>query len=98
MYLSMLALTLTNPTSILSFAALFAGLGLGGDDHDPTAAPALVFGVYLGSALWWLILTGGIAIARRRLPNHLLRSVNVLSGLALLAFGLLALTSLLPGS
>jgi threonine/homoserine/homoserine lactone efflux protein len=93
MYVSTLALTLTNPTTILSFAALFAGLGLGGSEDDPTAAPAMVLGVFLGSALWWLILTGGIAIARRRLATRLLRSVNALSGLALLGFGLAALAS-----
>ena len=75
---------------------MFAGLGLGGDDRDPTTAPAMVLGVFLGSALWWLILTGGIAIARRRLTSRLLRSVNMHSGLALLGFGLVALASLLP--
>ena len=96
MYLSTLALTLANPTTILSFGALFAGLGLGADDRDTTTAPAMVLGVFLGSALWWLILTGGIAIARRRLTSRLLRSVNRLSGLALLGFGLMALASLLP--
>ena len=95
MYVSTLALTLTNPTTILSFAALFAGLGLGGGDHDSTAAPAMVLGVFLGSALWWLILTGALAAMRRRLTNRLRRSINVLSGLALLAFGLAALASLL---
>jgi threonine/homoserine/homoserine lactone efflux protein len=96
MYISTLGLTLTNPVTILSFAALFAGLGLGGDERDSTTAPAMVLAVFLGSALWWLILTGGIAIARRRLTSRLLRSVNGLCGLALLGFGLMALTSLLP--
>src|SRR4051794_20052783 len=57
MYVSTLALTLTNPTTILSFAALFASLGFG-YDRDPSTAPALVLGVFLGSALWWLLLTG----------------------------------------
>jgi threonine/homoserine/homoserine lactone efflux protein len=98
LYVSTLALTLTNPTTILSFAALFASLGLGGDDRDASTAPALVLGVFLGSALWWLILTGGIALARRRLTTRLLRSINTLAGLTLLVLGLLALASLLPWS
>ena len=72
MYVSTLALTLTNPTTILSFAALFASLGLGEDGRDPSTAPALVLGVFLGSALWWLLLTGGIALARQRLTTRLL--------------------------
>jgi len=58
----------------------------------------MVLGVFLGSTLWWLVLTGGIATARRRLTSRLLRSVNVLLGLALLGFGLMALASLLPQS
>jgi threonine/homoserine/homoserine lactone efflux protein len=98
LYVSTLALTLTNPTTILSFAALFASLGPGGDDRDASTAPAMVLGVFLGSALWWLILTGGIALARRRLTTRLLRSINTLAGLALLVLGLLALASLLPRS
>jgi threonine/homoserine/homoserine lactone efflux protein len=96
LYGSALALTLTNPTTILSFAALFASVGLGGADRGPTAAPALVLGVFLGSALWWLVLTGGIALAHRRLPNRILRAINVVAGLALVGLGLLALASLLP--
>ena len=56
----------------------------------------MVLGVFSGSALWWLFLTGGIALARRRLTSDRLRSINALSGLVLLAFGLFALTSLLP--
>ena len=58
MYVSTLALTLTNPTTILSFAALFASLGLGGDEHDPSTAPAMVLGVFLGSGLVDCVVRG----------------------------------------
>ena len=50
-YLSTLLLTLTNPTTILSFVAVFAGFGLGATP-DYLDACALVAGVFLGSALW----------------------------------------------
>jgi threonine/homoserine/homoserine lactone efflux protein len=56
-YVSILALTLSNPSTILSFTAVFAGLGLhvaGG--LGP--ALALVVGVWLGSVAWWILLTG----------------------------------------
>ncbi len=94
MYAWTLGLTLANPSTILSFAALFAGPGLGGTERDTTAASAKVLGVFLGSALWWLVLTVGIGLVRRRLTPRLLRLVNVAAGLVLLAFGTLALTSL----
>ena len=93
MYVSMLALTLTNPTTILSFAGLFAGVGLGGADGDRTSATAMVLGVFIGSAVWWLLLTGGISLARQRLTTGPRHAINRLSGLALVVLGLLALLS-----
>jgi threonine/homoserine/homoserine lactone efflux protein len=95
MYASMVALTLTNPTTILSFAGLFAGVGLGESDGDPTSAATMVLGVFLGSAVWWLALTGGISLARQRLTAGVRHTINRLSGLALIVLGLLALASLL---
>jgi threonine/homoserine/homoserine lactone efflux protein len=93
-YGSALALTLTNPLTILSFAAIFAGLGAGATSGSYDAAALLVLGVLLGSALWWLILSGGVSILRARLAPAALRWVNWLSGGVLLIFGLLALASL----
>jgi threonine/homoserine/homoserine lactone efflux protein len=93
-YASTLALTLTNPTTILSFAAVFAGLGLGAAAGDRASAVMMVCGVFLGSALWWLILSGAVGFFRRALTPERLRWVNRLSGAALVAFGVVALVSL----
>jgi threonine/homoserine/homoserine lactone efflux protein len=89
---STLGLTLTNPTTILSFAAVFAGVGLGGVGY--AAAGLTVVGVFLGSALWWLLLSGGVSLLRARFDAHAMRGVNVFSGLALLGFAAFALASL----
>ena len=93
-YGSTLALTLTNPTTILSFAAVFAGLGLGATASDRAAAILTVAGVFLGSALWWLILSGAVGFFRRALTPARLRWVNRVSGAVLVAFGVAALLSL----
>jgi len=93
-YGSTLALTLTNPATILSFAAIFAGLGLAGS-AGRAAAALLVFGVFLGSALWWLILSGGVGLLRARFDARAMRAVNIGSGLMLLGFAALALASLI---
>ena len=93
-YASTFALTLTNPTTILSFAAIFAGLGAGAAGGTVDAALLLVLGVLLGSALWWLILTGAVGLLRSRLTAPRLRWVNRLSGAGLLAFGATALLSI----
>jgi threonine/homoserine/homoserine lactone efflux protein len=97
MYASTLGLTLTNPTTILSFAAVFAGMGFAGRDSGGTlTAVLLVLGVFLGSGVWWLILSGGVALARERFtPRAMaLAWVNRLSGGLIGGFGVLALASL----
>lgn len=95
-YGSTLALTLTNPTTILSFAAIFAGLGLGAAGSDRLEAGMMVGGVFLGSAAWWLLLSCVVGYFRRALTPARLQWVNRLSGAALIGFGLVALLSARP--
>lgn len=92
MYASALALTLTNPATILSFIAIFAGLGGGG--RGGGNATLLVIGVLAGSAIWWLLLSTGVAALRGRITPRMLRWINRLSGAVLVLFGLLAIASL----
>jgi threonine/homoserine/homoserine lactone efflux protein len=94
-YAGTFALTMMNPSTILSFAALFAGVGLGGSPGGPSTPLALVSGVFLGSAFWWLLVTGSIALARTRLSPRVERTINVVAGLVLVAFGLAAIGSVL---
>lgn len=94
-YLSALGLTLTNPLTILSFAAIFAGLGAAASGGGYGAAALLVLGVFSGSAVWWVILTSLVAALRGRLTPRVLRWVNRLSGAIILGFGLVALAGVL---
>lgn len=93
-YGSTLALTLTNPSTILSFAAILAGAGLAETGGERASAALLVLGVFLGSALWWLLLSGAVGALRRAITPAHIRWVNRLSGTALAVFGLLAIGSL----
>ena len=93
-YTSTLLLTLTNPLTILSFVAIFAGVGLGSTGGNYLLAALLVLGVGSGSAAWWLLLSGGVSLLRTRFTPGALRWVNRLSGLVIAAFGLAALWSL----
>jgi threonine/homoserine/homoserine lactone efflux protein len=93
-YTSTLLLTLTNPATILSFVAIFAGLGLASTTGGYGASALLVLGVFLGSALWWLLLSTIVGLLRTRLDLRALRWVNRLSGVILLGFGVFALLSL----
>jgi len=91
-YASTFVLTLTNPMTILSFIPVFAGLGLG-LAPDARSAASVVAGVFVGSALWWLLLSNGVALFRHRVGDRWMRSVNRVSGAMIFAFGLYALAS-----
>jgi threonine/homoserine/homoserine lactone efflux protein len=86
---SIFGLTMTNPMTILSFAAIFAGFGLAGGSAGEAAL--LTLGVFLGSLSWWLILTSAVAALRSRVTPGVLHGLTRLSGAALLVFGGLAL-------
>ena len=85
----MVGLTLTNPATILSFAALFASIGAG--TGGPTGAALVVAGVFTGSIAWWLALTGVVARLRARLVAGIVRRLNIASALVIGAFGLAAM-------
>ena len=85
---SMVGLTLTNPATILSFAALFASIGAG--SSGIAGAGSVVVGVFLGSAGWWLLLTGLVAGLRARLTPRVIRGLNVASGIIIGGFGVVA--------
>jgi threonine/homoserine/homoserine lactone efflux protein len=86
---SIYGLTMTNPMTILSFGAIFAGLGLAG--RSVAEAALLTLGVWLGSMAWWLILTTLLAAFRARVTPRVLLAITRASGVILLVFGVLAL-------
>lgn len=94
MYTSTFFLTLTNPMTIFSFAAVFAGFGLAGARGSLVSAGTLILGVFLGSGIWWLFLVGVFSLFKMRLEHHELQWVNRISGLIIASSGLLALLSL----
>lgn len=85
-YSSTLLLTLTNPVTILSFAAMFAGLGM--TTSNRIGSSLLVSGVFSGSACWWLLLCSGVSLLRQRIASKQLRWINGASAGILLVFGI----------
>ena len=92
---SIYGLTMTNPMTILSFAALFVGLNVTGDDAGGTAS--LTLGVFGGSAAWWMLLVGVVGAVRSRLSAAGLRRINLASGAVIGAFALVALATAVAG-
>ncbi len=97
-YLSAFLLTLTNPVTILSFMAIFSGLGLVSAGRNDMAAGVLVCGVFLGSALWWFFLSTGVACCQKKFNVHGMKWINRVSGLLIVLFGLYVLLHLIKES
>lgn len=98
-YISTFFLTIANPVTILSFGAIFVGMGIINTRADYFTAMLLVLGVFFGSALWWMILSGGVGIFRSRVKLIQLQWINRLFGAIIFFFGLFNLASLiLPGN
>jgi threonine/homoserine/homoserine lactone efflux protein len=82
-WLSTFALTIVNPATILSFAALFATMVSPGSSTSPWW---LVTGVFLGSMAWWLFLSTIVDRTRSALSPVRLRLINVVAGCVLVGF------------
>ncbi len=93
-YTSTFLFTLMNPMTMLSFAAIFAGLGVTSTNGNYVLAVVLVLGVFIGSVLWWLLLCAGISLFQTTLTPRRLQWVNRISGVMITMFGLVALLSL----
>jgi len=90
-YGSTFILTLTNPLTILSFAAIFAGFGLVKAGAGYSTAAITVLGVFIGSSCWWVILSGVTSLLRKRISISGLRWINRISGSIILGFGVIAI-------
>jgi threonine/homoserine/homoserine lactone efflux protein len=93
-YSSTFFLTLTNPMTVLSFIAIFSGIGVKSHGSSYNDAGILILGVFTGSAIWWFILSFSANIWRSRYQEWGLEWVNRVSGVILIVFGLTALLSL----
>jgi len=85
-YLSIFFLTLTNPMTIFAFAAVFAGFGFRETAGNYLNAVALVIGVFTGSAMWWLTLSGITGLIRHKFSEQHLTWINRISGGIILGF------------
>ena len=86
-YFTIVGLTIINPSTIITFVAAFAGMGVS-DGGLP-----LGLGVFVGSTLWHCVLVSLASILKGKIK---LEFLNKFSGLLLCTFGLISFLSLLP--
>ena len=89
---STFALTITNPATLVGFAASFAGLQSIVDFQASWIATlVVVVSVLGGSALWWFVVTEITAIFHRTISPETLRHMNQGSGALIFVTGLVFL-------
>lgn len=94
-FVSAFLVTLTNPITIISFAAIYAALNIPHlADHLRWGA-ALTLGVLIGAAVWWLLLTIVAGAFHGRVAERGVLWINRVSGAIIVVFGVLLLVSLL---
>lgn len=87
-------LTLTNPATIVSFMVIFAAFGLSQRANNYWSGALMTFGVFVGSAAWWLILSSSVSLLRTRITASWMRQINRLAGATILAFAVFVLLKL----
>lgn len=93
-FVSTFFLTVSNPMTILFFVGVFASLGFSNIQGSYLNPLTLVFGVFLGSAAWWLLLSEGVTLFRKRVSQGFMLWLNRIAGTLIVAFGIAALCTL----
>ena len=86
-YLSMLALAIANPLTLIFFIAILPGFGVVFHEISVFSASAFVAGVFFGSTVWWVILCGSVGSVRFRISGKNLGLINRVSGVLISCFG-----------
>lgn len=89
-FVSTFFLTMTNPMTIFSYLAIFAGLGIANIHGEYSNAAWLVCGVFIGSTLWWITLSEGVTLFRKKVSGRVMVWINRIAGLLIISFGIMA--------
>jgi threonine/homoserine/homoserine lactone efflux protein len=87
-YLSMLAIALTNPLTILFFIVVLPGFGIALGGSSLFNSAEFVLGIFSGSVAWWIILCGAVGTVRSSMSTLTLQRINRASGLLIVCFGI----------
>lgn len=94
-FVSAFLVTLTNPITVISFAAIYAAINIPHLADSKQWGMALTLGVFIGAAIWWFLLTTVAGVFHGRLAERGVLWINRISGGVILAFGVLLLISLI---
>jgi threonine/homoserine/homoserine lactone efflux protein len=87
--------TVTNPITLISFAAVLAGLNIHGVTDHLRWSISLTLGAFTGAIAWWLLLTTITRSLRSFMTDSRLLWVTRATGALIILFGILLLFSLI---
>jgi threonine/homoserine/homoserine lactone efflux protein len=88
-------LTLINPMTILSFVGIYVGLASDFPTHSWLFPIMMTLGIFIGSALWWLLLSSGASCFKSKINLKTRKWLNRISGLMILGFSSLIFITIL---
>lgn len=91
-YISTFFISISNPTTIISFLIVFAAYGVSGTCNYSNALE-LVTGVFCGAGMWWVIVILIVNIFKHKIDERRLNSLNKVFGIIIMGFGLMILAS-----
>ena len=94
-FASAFLITITNPLTFISFAGIFAAIGIPDITDDLTRGVVLIGGVFIGAGAWWSFLTTVAGFFRVRVTDVTIRWINRVSGILILGFGIILLATVL---
>ncbi len=92
-YISTFLLTLTNPGTILAFAAIFSSMNIATNNLNELLI--FIAGVFIGSTLWWFCLAGFLSIVRKRVRHKTVVFINQIAGVLIFVLGILVFLKVL---
>ncbi len=98
-YLSMVAIAIANPLTLVFFLVVLPGFGIVINSTAFLSAAEFVAGVFLGSTVWWIFLCGTIGSMRSRFSVKTLGLINRISGvlISVCGAGMLVLLAITMG-
>ncbi|HEU0118054.1 MAG TPA: LysE family transporter [Alphaproteobacteria bacterium] len=93
-FLSGFAITITNPVTVFAVLAVVATFGTLDSKLD---TGTLIAGIFFGACLWWIVLSGGIALVRGHFTEGRIIWINRITAVLLAALAVWAVISGVTG-
>ena len=97
LFLSTFVLALSNPVTLFGFVAVLTAIGFHNIAANIDATVLFVPGVFLGSLLWFLMLSNVAHVVRKKISEQRLSIFNKAAGVILIVLGVVAIVISLRG-